>query len=212
MATDVFVIAPIRVHRETLAAALEAADNVKVVGNAATLREALPRLRHLERPAVALLDAPLPADVDLPVPPAAEPETKLIAVGVPESEAVAWIEAGIAGFVPPDGSVDDVVSALERAAEGELAMSPQVTAHLADRVRRLAADSPTPEGRLTSRETEVLELLADGLANKQIAQRLSIQVQTVKNHVHNVLVKLGVNRRAEAAAQTRRGRRRPEGR
>lgn len=206
MATDVFVIAPIRLHRESLAAALEAADNVKVVGNAATLREALPRLRHLERPAVALLDAPLPADVDLRASPAAEPDTKLVALGVPASEAVAWIEAGISGFILPDGSVEDVVRALERAAEGELAMPPQVTAHLADRVRRLAADSPMPEGRLTLRENEVLDLLAEGLSNKQIAQRLSIQKQTVKNHVHNVLVKLGVNRRGEAAARRRRRR------
>jgi two-component system nitrate/nitrite response regulator NarL len=206
MATDVFVIAPIRLHRESLAAALDAADNVTVVGEAATLNEALPRLRHRERPAVAVLDAPLPADVDLPVPPTPEPETKLVAVGVPESEAVAWIEAGISGLVPPEGSLEDVVIALKRAAEGELAMSPQVTAHLADRVRRLAADSPMPEGRLTSRETEVLDLLVDGLSNKQIAQRLSIQEQTVKNHVHNVLVKLGVNRRAEAAARRRRRR------
>lgn len=211
VATDVFVIAPIRLHRENLAAALDAADDVRVVGDAATLNEALPRLQHLERPAVAVLDARLPADVDLPAPSAAEPETKLVAVGVPESEAVAWIEAGISEFVPPEGSLEDVVGALERAAEGQLAMSPRGTAHLADRVRSLAADSPMPEGRLTSRETEVLELLADGLANKQIAQRLSIQEQTVKNHVHNVLVKLGVNRRAEAAAQTRRrGRRSPD--
>lgn len=208
MATDVFVIAPIRVHRESLAAALEAADDVKVVGDAATLREALPRLRHLERPAVALVDAPLPADIDLRVPPAAEPDTKLVAVGVPVSEAVAWIEAGISGFVPPEGSVEDVVRALERAAEGELAIPPQVTAQLADRVRRLAADSPMTEGRLTFRENEVLDLLAEGLSNKQIAQRLSIQEQTVKNHVHNVLMKLGVNRRGEAAAR-RRSRRSP---
>jgi DNA-binding NarL/FixJ family response regulator len=80
-----------------------------------------------------------------------------------------------------------------------------VTAHLANRVRGLAAESANsiPEGMLTSRQVEILDLLAEGLSNKQIAQRLSIQVQTVKNHVHSVLVKLGVNRRSEAVARMR---------
>lgn len=208
VATDIFVIAPTRLHRESLAAAIDAADSVRLIGDAASLNDALPRLRDLSRPAVAVLDARLPADVDLPAPPVTEPETKLVAVGVPESEAVAWIEAGVSGLVPPEGSFEDVVAAVERAGEGELAMPPQVTTHLADRVRDLA-DTTMPEERLTPREAEVLELLADGLANKQIAQRLSIQTQTVKNHVHNVLAKLGVNSRAEAAAKARRRRHSP---
>lgn len=203
MATDVFVIAPIRVHRESLAAALDAADEVRLLGEAATVKEALPQLRDRARPAVAVVDARLPGDVDLPVPSEVAGETKLVAVGVPESEAVEWIAAGVSGFVPPEASLKDVVGVLEEAAEGQLAMPPQVTAHLADRVRRLAAGSPMHEERLTAREAQVLELLADGLSNKEIGQRLSIQEQTVKNHVHSVLVKLGVSRRTEAAARTR---------
>ena len=210
MATDVFVIAPVRVHRESLAAALDAADEVRLIGDAATLKEALPQLRDRARPAVAVLDARLPGDVDLPVAPEVERETKLVAVGVPDSEAVEWIEAGVSGFVPQDGSLEDVVDVLGRAAGGQVAIPPEVAPHLADHVRRHGADPPTAEGRLTAREAEILELLADGLSNKEIGQQLSIQVQTVKNHVHSVLVKLGVSRRTEAAAQTRRrqGRRR----
>lgn len=132
-----------------------------------------------------------------------------MAIGVPEDEAVAWIEAGASGFVPPDGSLEDVIAALKKVAENELAAPPQVTAHLAKRVRALAAHSPDPmpEERLTCREAEILELLGRGLSNKEIGQRLSIQVQTVKNHVHNLLVKLGVTRRAEAVARMRQQRR-----
>jgi two-component system, NarL family, nitrate/nitrite response regulator NarL len=205
--TEVVVVAPIRVHRESLSTALEEAASLKVVGEAATLDEALPELRDRQRPAVALLDGPPLDDLVLAAPPlATEPRTRVVAVGVPESDAVDWIEAGASGVVPPDGSVEDVIAALESVADDELVAPPHVTGELANRVRRLAAESPDaiPEDRLTSRETEVLGLLHEGLSNKQIAQRLSIQVSTVKNHVHGVLVKLGVSGRAEAAAWRRR--------
>lgn len=208
MMTDVFVIGPIRLHRESLSAALDAAANVRVVGDASTVEEALPQLRALEGSAVALLDAPLPIDADFPlVAAAADPEMKFVAVGVPDHEAVSWIEAGISGFVPPDATLEDAIVALENVANGQMTASPQVTAHLATRVRRLATESPesSPDEQLTSREAEILELLSEGLSNKQIAHRLSIQEQTVKNHVHHILVKLRVNRRADAA-RTRRWR------
>lgn len=203
--TDVFVVAPIRVHRECLSAALETVETVRVVGDAATLDEALPQLRDRVDPVVALVDGGLLGDLVLAAPLATEPELKLVAVGVPESEAVAWIEAGASGFVRPDGSLDDVIDAVDRVAHGQLAASPLVAALLANRVRRLAAASPdgNPDARLTPREAEVLDLVTDGLSNKQIAHHLSIQVQTVKNHVHRVLMKLDVSRRAEAAAHMR---------
>jgi DNA-binding NarL/FixJ family response regulator len=203
--TDVFVIAPIRLHRESLSATLASAETLTVVGEAATLDEALPQLRDLERPAVALLDAPLPDDADLPRGAIPEPETKLVAIGAAEHEAVAWVEAGVSGFVPPEASLEDAIAALERVANGEFVAPPQVTAHLAGRLRRLASKSQEsiPEEQLTAREREVLDLVGEGLSNKEIARRLSIQEQTAKNHVHHMLVKLGVNRRVEAAARTR---------
>jgi two-component system, NarL family, nitrate/nitrite response regulator NarL len=204
--TDVLVVGRVRVHRESISAALDKAATVTVVGEAPTLEQALPQLRGRERPAVALLDCPQLGDLVLAAPLVAEPSAKLVAVGVAEDEGVAWIEAGASGFVPPDGSLEDVIVALERVADDELAAPPQVAAHLARRVRHLAAVSPDviPEEALTSREGDVLDLLAEGLSNKQIAQRLSIQEQTVKNHVHRVLGKLGVTGRGQAAARVRR--------
>jgi two-component system nitrate/nitrite response regulator NarL len=198
---EVVVVAPIRVHRESLAAALEAHANLKVVGKSATLDEGLGTLRDLQGPAVALLDGTILSELMLTMPLAGEPEPRLLAVGVPEDKAVAWIEAGAFGCIPPDGSLDDLVLALERVARNELVASSEVTAHLANRVRRLAAESPAAfDGdRLTARQMEIAELLAEGLSNKQIARRLSIEVQTVKNHVHHILAKLGVSRRSEAA-------------
>jgi two-component system nitrate/nitrite response regulator NarL len=211
--TDVLVVAPVRLHRESLSAVLDVAANLTVVGEAATLDEALPQLRDCERPTVALLDGPPLDDLEIAAPLVSERGAKLVAVGAPESEGVAWIQAGASGFVPPEGSLEDVIVALERVADDELAAPPQVAADLAARFRRLAAESPdsVPEVRLTPRQTEVLDLLAEGLSNKEIARRLSIQLPTVKNHVHELLVKLGVSGRGEAAARTRRrGRQTPD--
>jgi two-component system nitrate/nitrite response regulator NarL len=206
--TEVLVVAPIRVHRESLSTALAAASRVRVVGQAATFEEALPLLQERGRDTVVLLDAPMPAQSDLSLA-AIEPQAKVVAMGVPENEAVAWIEAGISGFVPPEASLDDAIAALESVAKGQMEASPQVAADLASRVRALAAGSrePNPLEQLTSREAEVLELIVEGLSNKQIAQRLSIQEQTVKNHVHNVLVKLDASTRTEAVARAMRWRR-----
>ncbi len=81
--------------------------------------------------------------------------------------------------------------------------SPRITASLLRRVGALAAElrGPSPNASLTAREVEVAELLDQGLSNKEIGQRLNIAVPTVKNHVHSILEKLHVHRRAEAAAR-----------
>jgi two-component system nitrate/nitrite response regulator NarL len=206
--TDVFVVSPIRVHRESLTTALNA-ESVSVVGAAATVAEALPRLRDLGT-GVAVLDARTPGEVDLSSPAMAEPEVRLLAVGVHENEAVDWLEAGVSGSVRPDASLEEQAAAVASVARGEIVTSPAVTAHLLTRIRSLAAEDPdaAEEARLTPRQAEVLGLVAEGLSNMQIALQLSIQEQTVKNHMHNILLKLGVHSRAEAAARMRRGGRR----
>lgn len=201
---DVVVVAPIRLHRESLAGALQSAGNLRVIGETEQLDEGLNRMRELRRPAVGLVDGAPLTDVA-----AARttkwPEAKLVVIGVADDSAVAWIEAGASGCVPPAGSLEDVVAAVEKVACNGLAASPDVMAHLASRVRRLAAEMPSSvlPAPLTCREAEVLGLLAEGLSNKQIARQLSIEYQTVKNHVHHLLTKLGVSRRGEAVARVR---------
>lgn len=161
---EVFVVAPLRVHRESLCVALNEARAVNVAGGAATLAEAAPLLREL-RPDVAVVDASAPADLDSPLLPPAEREVKLVAVGVPDDEAVSWIEAGASGYVPPDASLEDLAEAVARVARGELVTSREVTTHILDRIRGVAAEVPNAaeEGRLTHREAEVLDLVVDGL-------------------------------------------------
>ena len=197
------MIAPVRVHREGLATRLAAVDGFEVVGVAPTLMAALPRLRAL-RPDAAVLDVAARDVVDVR-PQEVGALHKLVALGVREDEAVAWIERGVAGYVVPDASFAELIDAIGRVARGELAISPAATAELLSRVRRSSGAVPSRDSaaQLTRREREVLGLIEEGLPNKLIARRLSIQEQTVKNHVHNILVKLGVHRRGEAVARIR---------
>jgi two-component system nitrate/nitrite response regulator NarL len=205
--TNVFVVAPIRVHRESLSTVLNEAESISVVGTAPTVAEALPGLREFGSD-VAVFDAPMPEDIGLSPGAIADPAVKLVAVGVTEGEVLDWIEAGVSGCVAPEGSVEDLAAAVARVARGELVTPAEITARLIGRIRRLVAESPqaAEEGRLTPRQAQVLALVAEGLSNKEIAQRLSIQEQTVKNHMHRILRKFGVHRRAEAAARMKRGR------
>jgi two-component system nitrate/nitrite response regulator NarL len=136
------------------------------------------------------------------------PESRVVALAVPEDEnaVIACAEAGVAAFLTRDQSVDDLLETLASVARGEARVSPKLAAMLLRRVTKLAAQRSAGErpgtrrARLTRREHEVLRLLDEGLSNKQIAQRLCIELPTVKNHVHRILEKLAVRRRTEAVA------------
>jgi DNA-binding NarL/FixJ family response regulator len=143
-----------------------------------------------------------------------ETGARIVAFAVAEEddrEVLACAEAGVAGFVGRDASVNDLVVALHTALRGEVRCSPRVAGLM---MRRIAAYSDLgpfayDRSRLTRREIEIVELIDVGLSNKEIACRLGIETATVKNHVHNLLEKLRVHRRGEAAAAVRVGRRGP---
>jgi DNA-binding NarL/FixJ family response regulator len=134
----------------------------------------------------------------------------VIALGLAEAEqeVITWAEAGVAGYLGREASLAELVAAIERAARGEATCSARTSAIL---LRRIAAgpESPVPpwqsERHLTSRECEILQLVGQGLSNQQIARRLFIALSTVKNHMHNILEKLGVHRRTDALREIRRG-------
>jgi DNA-binding NarL/FixJ family response regulator len=128
-------------------------------------------------------------------------------IGVSEEEAVDWLEIGVSGYISPEAPLEELAVAVGRVARGETVASPEVQADLLRGFRRLMAEVPAAaeeEGGLTPHERPKCWPRCRGLSNMQIALRLSIQEQTVKNHVHNILVKLGVRRRAEAAPRARR--------
>jgi DNA-binding NarL/FixJ family response regulator len=205
---EVLVVADVCLYREGLADLLDRRDELEVVGMAASVREAVEQAQR-SRPQVAVMDlrtAAGPAAVrDLT---GAVPGLRVVALSIVEEpdEVIAWAEAGISAYVSRDGSIDDVVGAITAAVSGELACTGRIAAALLRRVTVLSAenDADLPAARLTRREREIVALIDEGLANKEIATRLQIQVPTVKNHVHNVLEKLGVRRRSEAARRLRR--------
>lgn len=136
------------------------------------------------------------------------PDALLIAYDVPENDAaiVACAEIGVHGLVPAGDGLDELDRVISQLALGQTALSPRVGAALLRRLGELAlarTSAPVADDHLTPREREVLTLIDLGWTNKQIAESLSIEVRTVKNHVHNLLEKLRVSRRGEAAARLR---------
>ncbi len=209
--TRVLVVSDIRFYREGLAELLQRDGRLEVVGTAANREEALALVRKAE-PDFVLLDTALPeahASVAWIASHALQLKVIAIAVNETESEILEWAEAGIAAYVTREESMDELIDRVEGASRGELRCSPRVAASLLERVSSLTPlqaerwTDPTP-GSLTRREHEILELVERGLANKDIARRLFISVATVKSHVHSILEKLQVSRRAEAAAWLRR--------
>jgi two-component system, NarL family, nitrate/nitrite response regulator NarL len=134
-------------------------------------------------------------------------QVPVVALGVSESETevITWAEAGVAGYHFKTESLGELLAIIQGVARGEALCPPRITAALLRRIAALAAERRPEAGatRLTAREREIVELVDQGLSNKEIARHLSIEVRTVKNHVHNILEKLQVNRRGEAAARVR---------
>ncbi len=141
----------------------------------------------------------------------AYPGAKFVAMSVNETEAdiIACAELGVAGLLPLSGGLADLEQVITHVARGLTTCSPLVAAALLKRVSTVAEWEQADRGvryaeeHLTPRERQVLELIERGLTNKEIAHDLCIEVRTVKNHVHNLLEKLRVNRRGEAAARLR---------
>ena len=144
------------------------------------------------------------------VPSCSDLRTVAFAVADVEADVLACAEAGISGYVAEDGSAEDLVAAVLRAVNGELVCPPRIAALLFARVAALSDRTfRAPAEPLTPREREIADLVASGLPNKSIACELSLAPATIKNHVHNILQKLSLQRRGELAASWPRGGLRP---
>ncbi len=206
--TRIILVADIPLYSEGLAEALDR-RGITVAGTADTLPSAVERVESL-RPDVVLVDLVVPDSRALvQTLTRTFPDLKVVALGVPETEAqvLACVQVGIVGYVHRGGSLEDLVTTLTTVARGEVMVSPKMLAGLLRRFAELSAryDRGPAIEALTARELEIVELIHLGLTNKEIARKLYIELATVKNHVHNILRKLHVQRRADAAARLRQG-------
>ncbi len=206
------------VVRRGLVAIVSLEDDIEVVGEAENGEIALNLTRQL-KPDVVLMDLQMPVMDGVEA-------TRCIRAEVPDAKVIVLttfndddyifrgISAGAKGYLLKDDSPDDLIEAVRAAHRGESLLNPEVAARLLERFSRFAAESPAPAApaveaigapalpvaKLTPREEEVLALLAKGARNKEIAAALVIAERTVKIHVRNILTKLNVSNRTEAAA------------
>ena len=202
-AVRVFLLDDHEIVRRGLRELLEAEEGFTVVGEAGTAEEALTRIPATS-PNVAVLDVRLPDGNGVEVCReirSRHPEINcLIFTSFADDEAlVSAILAGAAGYVLKQVRGTDLVDGIHRVAEGQSLLDPSVTARVLDRLR---APHPPEEdvATLTDQERRILDLIAEGLTNRQIGERMFLAEKTVKNYVSNVLMKLGMSRRSEAAA------------
>jgi DNA-binding NarL/FixJ family response regulator len=188
--------------RRGLRELLELEDDIEVVGESGEAGEAQRRIPAL-RPDVAVLDARLPdgsgIDVCREIRSRDQNIKALILTSYDDDEALfAAIMAGAAGYVLKDIRGADLVDAVRRVAAGGSLLDPAVTAQVLQRLRSGPQEDPRLAS-LTSQEKRILELIADGLSNRQIAEEMFLAEKTVKNYVSSLLAKLGMERRTQAA-------------
>jgi DNA-binding NarL/FixJ family response regulator len=199
------IVSDVRLYSEGLALALQSRGDVRVVATAGSL-ESAQSAAAMNGCAVVLLDVGMPDAFSIARALAlTNPTPKVIALAVADEAAdvVACARAGLDGYVPRDATIADVALAIKSALVGELRCSPRMTATLFKRLAMLGPVESATDALLTARELEIVGLIDRGMSNKEIAHRLRIGTTTVKNHVHNILEKLHVTRRAEAAARAR---------
>ncbi len=206
MAFDLLILSDIRFIREGLAEVLGRDGALRVAGVAADLEQAC-RLVQSAPPRVVLVDTSLPngiAAVQTLRRFAQELQVVAFALTETETEVIAWARAGISGYIPRNTPMTALVGLLSSIVSGEQVCSMRIASGMLHWIAQHSASAPQPlesggtQNGLTTREQEIVRLMVANLSNKEIARRLGISVATTKSHVHNILGKLGVRKRAEA--------------
>ena len=204
---NIVVLTPVRLLGDGLAACFGNRSDMNVlaaVDDLESLRESLTAAKV----DVVLIDVTQGLELfDVPGIAADWPDVALVALGLNEQrkEVIRCGRAGFAGYVPRDASIDTLCRALSEIVAGRLACPPEISGGL---LRALFREEPrsddgTLEHALTRREIEVLQLLGRGLSNKEIGGELFLSVATVKHHVHHILEKMNLSRRAQAMHRVR---------
>ncbi len=191
--------------RQGLAAVLDQEADLEVVAQAANGREAVAKAFEL-LPDVILMDLQMPemdgvaAIIEIKN---AALETGIIILTTYDTDDYIFrgIEAGARGYLLKNSPPEEVLKAIRAVYQGESLIQPRVASRLLDRLSQLSRNAAPSEGSLSAREVEVLQIMATGAANKEIASRLNIGQSTVKTHIVRIFNKLGVSGRTEAVAE-----------
>lgn len=198
----VFLLDDHDIVRRGVRALLESEGDVEVIGEAGTISDAAAQIPELA-PDVALLDARLPdgSGIDLcaTLRTTAPDVRSLILTSYDDDQAiVAAIQAGAAGYVLKEVEGDSLLSSVRAVGNGHSLIDPEMARRVIAWIEN-TSEGPQELAGLTEQQLKILELLAEGLTNKQIGDRLYLAEKTVKNHVTRILAKLGVERRTQAA-------------
>jgi len=195
-----------RLLREGLAAMLKEQPDIRVTASSGN-SDAMQKLKDL-KPDVVLLDVGLRSMSSLRLVKFIKknsPHAKVIVMDLApvQTELMEYVRAGVSGFVLKDATFDDFIRTIRSVAKGAKVLPPVLTGSLfsqiVDHATRKGKGNPFKSVKMTSREREVVALIAEGLSNKEIAKRLSLATDTVKSHVHNILEKLALHTRLEIA-------------
>jgi DNA-binding NarL/FixJ family response regulator len=205
--TRVLLVDDQALFREALAVLLSVHEDIEIVGEAGNGEEALRRAAELA-PDVVLMDLRMPVLDGIAATRrlrAAQPGVRVIALTTFDDEAdvFAALRAGAVGYLLKDVSSARLVEAVRAAARDESVLQPSVAAKVVAAFARLPVEAPPPASPLSERELDVVRLLARGHSNREIAAALFLAEGTVKNHVTNVLGKLGARDRTQAALRAR---------
>ena len=204
----VLVIEDNRLVRDGLAALLDSQPDFKVVAAAEGANAGLLQVRET-KPHVVIVDAALGNHDSQSLVKNVKkeaPASKVIVMDLlpAQEDIIAFIQAGANGFIVKDASVEDFIKTVRSVAEGADVIPPALTktllSHIVDQAVQRSTAAVLEAVQMTKREREITSLIAEGLANKEIAQRLNIATYTVKSHVHNILEKLALHSRLQIAA------------
>ncbi len=202
MTIKVFLLDDHEIVRRGVRELLEQSGDIEVVGEAGTAEEGLARIPPTD-PDVAIIDMRLPdgngVEVCREIRSQHEKIQCLILTSFADDEALFdAIMAGAAGYLLKQIRGTDLVDGIRRVATGQSLLDPEVTARVLERLRK-PPEEDERLARLTDQERKILDLIAEGLTNRQIAERMFLAEKTVKNYVSHLLAKLGMERRTEAA-------------
>ena len=207
------IVSDNRLYREALAGLLDGKGLVCVVGTACNAQNAIGDICECN-PDVVLIDMSTQDSCKVfgsIIP--SYPNTKIVALAITENQdsILKCAKAGIAGYVSRDATLDQLVNTVSAVIKGEIYCPRRIAEGLFNKIKSLSSYEDIRAGLseenrndsiitlLTSRERQIVSLISDGLSNKQIARKLTIEISTVKNHIHNILTKTGTQNRIQVA-------------